>query len=61
MNLVKKFVRDNVDEGDSHKKKSSLEYPGLIILGNSGADKSFLANIVLGKESFVHKASAIAA
>ncbi|CAF3589426.1 unnamed protein product, partial [Adineta steineri] len=30
---------------------------GLIILGNSGVGKSFLANILLGREEFVHKFS----
>ncbi|CAF1188117.1 unnamed protein product [Adineta steineri] len=30
---------------------------GLIILGNSGVGKSFLANILLGRERFVHKFS----
>lgn len=30
---------------------------GLIILGNSGVGKSFLANILLGEEKFVHKFS----
>ena len=28
---------------------------GLIILGNSGVGKSFLANILLGREAFVHE------
>ncbi|CAF1549288.1 unnamed protein product [Didymodactylos carnosus] len=30
---------------------------GLIILGNSGAGKSFIANILLNEESFVHECS----
>jgi hypothetical protein len=30
---------------------------GLIILGNSGVGKSFLANILLGREAFVHEFS----
>lgn len=28
---------------------------GVIILGNSGAGKSFLANVILGQEAFAHK------
>ena len=28
---------------------------GLIILGNSGVGKSFLGNILLGREAFEHK------
>ena len=31
---------------------------GLIILGNSGVGKSFLANILLGREAFKHEFSA---
>ncbi len=31
---------------------------GLIILGNSGVGKSFLANILLGHEAFKHEFSA---
>jgi hypothetical protein len=30
---------------------------GIIILGNTGVGKSFLANILLGQEAFVHKAA----
>ncbi|CAF1525435.1 unnamed protein product [Adineta ricciae] len=37
--------------------KDPDEQFGLIILGNSGAGKSFLANILLGREQFVHKFS----
>lgn len=29
--------------------------PGVIILGNTGAGKSFLANVILGKNVFVHQ------
>ncbi|CAF1049800.1 unnamed protein product [Didymodactylos carnosus] len=36
---------------------SHLPKYGLIILGNSGVGKSFLANILLGKEVFQHKFS----
>ena len=31
---------------------------GIIILGNTGTGKSFLGNILLGREAFVHKAAA---
>jgi putative ribosome biogenesis GTPase RsgA len=31
---------------------------GLIILGNSGVGKSFLANVLLGEEAFTHEFSA---
>lgn len=36
---------------------SSHEY-GLIIVGNSGVGKSFLANVLLGEEAFQHEFSA---
>ena len=56
-------MQDSVYEGDSTataRKEPISEYPGLIILGNSGVGKSFLANIIVREESFVHKASATA-
>ena len=40
--------------------QSPSERYGLIILGNSGVGKSFLANLFLQKESFVHQTSATA-
>ncbi|CAF1139719.1 unnamed protein product [Adineta ricciae] len=43
---VEQMRRDLKDPGEQF---------GLIILGNSGAGKSFLANILLGREQFAHK------
>ncbi|CAM4952830.1 unnamed protein product [Rotaria socialis] len=37
---------------------SSRQRYGIIILGNSGVGKSFLANILLGSEAFDHRAAA---
>ena len=33
---------------------------GIIILGNTGVGKSFIANILLGKDVFVHELNAAA-
>ena len=38
--------------------KDTAEEPGIIILGNSGVGKSFLANILVGHEAFAHRFSA---
>jgi predicted GTPase len=40
------------------RSKESAEKCGLIILGNTGVGKSFLANVILDREAFTHKFSA---
>ncbi|CAF4105185.1 unnamed protein product, partial [Rotaria sp. Silwood1] len=40
---------------DSPQPSDSRSTVGLILLGNTGVGKSFLANILLGKEAFAHE------
>jgi hypothetical protein len=46
-----------VNQQSSAPLPSSRRQLGIIILGNTGVGKSFLANILLGHEAFVHKAA----
>ncbi|CAF0769526.1 unnamed protein product [Didymodactylos carnosus] len=52
---MSKFAQ-NAERVDQNIINTSNQH-GLIILGNSGVGKSFLANILLGREAFVHKFS----
>lgn len=46
------------DVNISHQNRIGIDnHYGIIILGNSGAGKSFIANVLLGREAFLHEFS----
>jgi hypothetical protein len=49
------FLVIEADGKKSRMSEVSNQKYGLIILGNSGVGKSFIANVLYGKEQFVHK------
>lgn len=44
-------------EKRNQRRKDIINHSGLILLGNSGVGKSFLANIIAGRDSFIHAIS----